>query len=187
MNRSEAVEELKRVYTTLNSDLEAARTATLQNPTDFNKRTLVRTCAALIEGLSYQLRQVTLASMQNTELLTEGERAILKETKYQVSAKGAVEERDNFQSTLSMLLFSLIIYAKNHGASFSPNTSDNGWNCLRNAFALRDRLMHPKSVQDLHVADDAGDEFTAGVEWWDNTIIDLLAACDEADKLYLSQ
>jgi hypothetical protein len=187
MNRAEAVDQLKRVYTILNADLKAAQSATLRDPTEFNKRTLVRTCAALVEGLAYQLRQVTLASLKNTQLLTLGDRATLTEVKYQLSAQGTVQERDNFQSTLPQLLFSLRIYAKNHGADFDPNTSDNGWNCLRKAFALRDRLMHPKSLADLEVTDGDGEEFAAGVQWWDSQILQLFAACEAADKAILAK
>ena len=184
MNRADAVEELKRVYAVLNADLELARAATLGDPSEFNKRTLVRTCAALVEGLAFQLRQVTLSTLRETKLLTEGELAILRETKAQLSIQGAAEERDNFQSTLPMLLFTLRVYAKNHGASFAPNTSDNGWNCLRKAMALRDRLMHPKSYEDLVVSEEAGAEFTAGIRWWDEAIAALLAACEAADTKF---
>nr|WP_315494667.1 hypothetical protein [uncultured Rhodoferax sp.] len=187
MGRKEAVEELKRVYAVLSADVSEARAATLRSPTEFNKRTLVRTCAALVEGLSYQLRQVTLATLQDTDFLAAGDLAILRETRYQLTRQGDVEERDNFQSTLSMLLFTLRIYAKNHGAAYSPATSDNGWNCLRKAFDLRDRLMHPKSLQDLLVTDAAGADFTAGIKWWDDSVGQLLAACDAADAAFLAQ
>jgi hypothetical protein len=181
MNRAEAVEDLKRVYAVLKEDVREARAATLANPTEFNKRTLVRTCAALVEGFSYQVRQVTLATLQNTDLLTAGDLAVLRETKYQLSGQGEAEERDNRQSTLAMVLFTLRSYAKNHGAAYAPITGDNGWNCLRKAFQLRDRLMHPKSLQDLSVTDDVGADFAAGIKWWDDSVGDLLAARDVAD------
>lgn len=187
MGRAEAVDELKRMYALLDEDVKQAREATLRNPSEFNKRTLVRTCAALVEGLAYQMRQVTLETLRNTSLLTSGDIAILRDNRYQLTVKGDVEERDNFQPTLSMLLFTLRVYAKNHGAVFIPNTSDNGWHCLRKAFQLRDRLMHPKSIQDLSITDDAGAEFTAGTKWWDDSIGQLLAACDAADKVFLEQ
>ena len=185
MERADAVEELKRVYSVLNGDLVAARAVTVRDPSDFNKRTLVRTCAALVEGLSYQLRQVTLVTLDKEQTLSDGERAVLQETRHSLSGQGTVEERDNFQATLPMLLFTLKVYAKNHGAEFEPNTKDNGWNCLRKAFALRDRLMHPKSEQDLLVTDDIGTDFMAGIKWWDDTVFALLAKCEEADKQWL--
>jgi hypothetical protein len=187
MNRTDAVEKLKRVYAVLSADVEDARNATCQNPTEFNKRTLVRTCAALVEGLAYQLRQVTLATLQGTDVLDEGELTILKETKCQLSKQGGVEERANFQSTLPMLLFRLRVYAKNHGAVYLPKTSDNGWGSLRKAFALRDRLMHPKSLQDLNVTDDSGADFAAGIKWWDDSVSELLSACDIADDRIRAQ
>ena len=187
MSRANAVDELKRVYALLKSDLDVAQGVTVQEPSDFNKRTFVRTCAALVEGLSYQLRQVTLATLKETKYLSEGESAVLRETKYQLSEKGEIRERNDFQATLPMLLFSLRVYAKNHGATFSPNTGDNGWNCLRKAFTLRDRLMHPKSLDDLNISDEEGAEFTAGIQWWDSCVMSLLEACDAADKRILAR
>ena len=186
MKRAEAVDELKRVYAVLNSDLKEARAELLQSSTEFRKRTLVRTCFALVEGLSHQLRQVTLATLQDTNFLSAGDLAILKEERYQLSAQGNTEERDNHQLTLPMLLFSLRIYAKNHGAEFTPKISDYGWNCLRKGFQMRDRLMHPKSLRDLAVTDVEQNDFAVGIKWWNDSLRDLLATCNMADNNMLS-
>ena len=185
MNRADAVEELKQVYSVLNADFVYAREAAIQNPTEFHKRTLVRTCFALIEGLAYQLRHVTLATLQDTDFLSEGELAVLKETMHRLNQSGDIEDRDNFQTTLPMMLFTLRVYAKNHGACFEPKTSDNGWSCLKKAVKIRDRLMHPKSLQDLSITDDEGAIFSAGVSWWDHAMWDLFQVCEAADKKHL--
>jgi hypothetical protein len=185
MNRADAVEELKQLYTILNADVRVANDAALTDPTEFNMRTLVRTCFALIEGLAYQIRHVTLASLQGTDILSEGELAILKEVKYQLSDNGSVKRGNNFQAMLPQLLFTLRVYAKNHGADFVPKTSDKGWTCLKEAVTIRDRLMHPKSLQDLSISDAERETFAAGVKWWDDMVLALLLACENADKKLL--
>jgi len=187
MRRAEAVEELKRVYAALNADVVTAHAAVMQSGTEFNQRTLIRTYFAHIEGLAYQLRKVTLASLEGTEFLSDGDRAILKEERFQLSPQGSAEARDNFQTMLPTLLFSLRVYAKNHGATFVPRTGDNGWSCLRKAVDIRDRLTHPKSLADLVVTEKDGAIFAAGVKWWNDSLRELFAECEKADQLIRSR
>ena len=149
MHRPEAVAELKRIYAALKDDFNSAKSAVLLDASGFNKRNLVRTTLALIDGFAFQIRQVTLATLDSTELLTDGDRAILREERYQLSSKGQPEVRENYQKALPLILFFLRVYAKNHGAEFTPDTSVNGWNCLQQAVEIRDRVTHPKSLSDL--------------------------------------
>lgn len=79
MNRAEAVSQLKDVWAILSSDLDAAIQYGRITNTPYAQRAMVRTWFALVEGLSYQLRQVTLATLQNTDFLSTSEIALLKE------------------------------------------------------------------------------------------------------------
>ena len=182
MQRPAAVAELKRVYSALKDDFTRAKAAVLSDPSGFHKRNLVRTTFALIDGFAFQLRQVTLATLGETKLLTDGDRAILREERYQLSTKGLPTVKDNYQKTLPMILFSLRVYAKNHGSDFVPDTSLNGWNCLKQAVEIRDRVTHPKSLTDLDINDEVGTVFVEGVHWWDDIFGQLLASCEAADK-----
>jgi len=187
MKRPAAVAELKGVYSELKDDFTQAKAAVLSNPSAFHKRNLVRTTFALIDGFAFQLRQVTLATLDNTKLLTDGDLAILREERYQLSSKGLPEVKENYQKTLPMILFSLRVYAKNHGSDFVPDTSLNGWNCLKQAVEIRDRVTHPKSLTDLDISDEVGKVFAEGVRWWDDMLGQLLASCEEADNKFQAQ
>ena len=103
MDRTTAVIELKLVYKTLSSDLDAAQDGVLQNQHQFARRTLYRTYFAFVEGLAFQLRQVTVASLADTDLLSVAELSLLREEKFQLNHKGEPEARDNFQSFLPKL------------------------------------------------------------------------------------
>ena len=187
MQRPAAVDELKQVYAVLKDDFNRAKSAIALDPSDFNKRNLVRTTFAFIEGFAFQLRQVTLATLGDTDLLTEGDRAILKEQRYQLLSTGVPKPQDNFQRALPTLLFSIRVYAKSHGSDFAPDTSVYGWNCLRRAVEIRDRVTHPKSLADLNITDEVGSIFAEGVRWWDDTLGQLLASCEAADKKIQAQ
>jgi len=187
MNRIEAVNELKSVFTVLLNDLENALELGRANPSQFAHRTLFRTYFAYVEGLSFQLRQVTLASLQGTDLLTSAEIALLREERFQLDGKGVPEARENYQQVLRNLLFSLRCYVKNHGATYQPDTSQNGWESMREAVAVRDRLTHPKSASGLEVTEDDVQHFVAGAAWWKRTLLEMFAACGEADAFFREQ
>ena len=183
MNRAQAVDELKCVYKVLSADLENALQLKREKPTQFACRNLFRTFFAFVEGLTFQFRQVTLASLAETNYLTTPELALLREKRFQLDNKGLPVEKENNQSLLPNLLFSVRCYAKNHGAIYQPDTSHNGWESMKKAVAVRDRLTHPKSASGLEVKEEDLECFSAGSEWWEKTLHEMFAACDQADKL----
>lgn len=184
MNRADAVDQLKRVFTVLIKDVDEAVAYGRTNPSPFAHRTLVRTHFALVEGLAYQLRQVTLASLEGTELLTLVEVAILKEERYALNAKGHPEVRENFQNFLPNLLFSIRCYTKNHGASYEPNLGHHGWEAMRKAAEVRNRITHPKSDSSLALSEEDLKHFVEAAAWWKATMLEMFAACAEADEYW---
>ena len=187
MNRFVAVNELKRVFVVLVNDLEDSLVLGRKDPTQFAHRTLIRTYFAYVEGLAFQLRQVTLASLKETDLLSPGELALLKEERFQLNHRGQPEARENFQQVLPNLLFSIRCYVKNHGATYQPDISHHGWECMKRAVEVRDRLTHPKSAEGLEVTDADLHVFNEGAAWWKKTLIEMFAACGEADEFFRAQ
>lgn len=186
MDRAAAVDELKLVYSILGADLDNALELGRRDQSQFAHRTLYRTYFAFVEGLAFQFRNVTLAS-QDTDRLTSGELALLREEKFHLDRKGVPEARENFQSFLPNLLFSIRCYAKNHGASYEPNTGDAGWEAMRKAVGIRDRLTHPKSAAGLEVAEIDAKQLVAAAAWWKRTLLEMFVACGEADEYYWKQ
>ena len=187
MERAAAVDELKRVYSTLGADVDLALELGRRDPGQFAHRTLFRTYFAFVEGLAFQLRNVTLASLQDTDFLTPGELALLREERFQLNRKGVPEARENFQSALPGLLFSIRCYAKNHGATYEPKTGDAGWDAMQKAVDIRDRLTHPKSAAGLEVTEDDSRQLAAAAAWWKRTLLEMLTACGEADEYFRKQ
>lgn len=184
MKRPEAVGELKLVYQAFARDFEAAKRLARAEPSQFSRRTLVLTYFSFVEGIAYQLRQVTLASLQHSDVLSAGELSLLREERFQLTAKGLPEKRDNFSATLPSLLFSLRCYVKNHGASFAPSTGTTGWEAMRHLVEIRDRLTHPKSAADLEVSAGDLDTLTSASAWWEEELVQMFKACGEADAFY---
>lgn len=125
--------------------------------------TVVRTYFAFIEGLAYNMRQVSLASLSGTDVLTDGEIALLREEKYSINDKGHVRSpQESFLSTCPGFLFSIRTFAKCHGAVFEPNLGDGGWEAFRKLADFRNRITHPKSSDRLHASDENMKIFAIG-------------------------
>ena len=144
MDRKAAVEQLKQTWAILNSDLDAAVEYGRIDNSPYAQRALVRAFFAAVEGLSYQMRQVTLASLAGTEFVTEQEVQLLREVRHSLDDKGRPKEAPSFLPFPDSLLFSLSIYAKNHGADFEVDKSQRGWQALRQTTQVRNNVTHPR-------------------------------------------
>lgn len=184
MNRADAVAQLKQTWEILNADLDAAVDYGRLNNTPYSQRALVRAFFAAVEGLSYQMRQVTLASLAKTEFLTEKEVQLLREVRYSLNEKGQPKEAPSFLPFPESLLFSLSIYAKNHGAIFEVDRSQRGWQALRQTTQVRNSVTHPKTPESLNLTNADLQALMDASRWWQATLLSLFKACNEADEYW---
>jgi len=183
MLREDAVRELKNIYATLQADLYEAQELHKASDNQFSRRVLVRAFFAFIEGLAYNLRQVTLASCKELPNVSLGELFLLREQMYEIDEKGKMKSpREKFLATGSGFLFSLRMYPKAHGGQYNPQLGDGGWEAFKNALLLRDSITHPKSAEKLEISDNALMNFAQAAEWGKSAIRGMFDACDEADK-----
>lgn len=190
MQRADAVEQLKSVYKILSDDMDAAVAYSAKHSNPFAHRTVVRTLFSLIEGLAFQLRQVTVASLAphaGSGNLTIAELVLLREERYNLNAKGEPEASQNFQNFLPNLLFTIRSYGKNHGATFRADTSARGWEAMRQAVSLRNRITHPKSVADLTLSNQDQLHLIEAAAWWKKTLLEMFDACDRADAEWIAK
>ena len=187
MNRASAVAELKSTFAVLNADLEAAVAYGRLDNTPYAQRALVRAFFALVEGLCFQLRQVTLASLEDSESLSPAEITLLREERHAIDDRGKVKSNEAFLPFPQSLLFSLHIYCKNHGADFKVDTSGAGWQALRTATNARNRVTHPKSAGSLALTDPDLQALMDASRWWQATLLSMFEACEEADAYWQRQ
>ena len=187
MTRSEAIDQMKAIWLTLNADLDAALAYGRQGDTPYAERALVRAHFALVEGLSYQLRQVTIASLEMTTLLSAAELTLLKEQRHSVDDKGRPKTSEQYLSFPQSLLFSIHCYVKNHGATFQANTADGGWAAMQDATKIRNRVTHPKSAHALVLSEDDRRLFIQAAAWWKRTMLSMFIACEEADAFWRNE
>lgn len=184
MNRPESVDELKSVWKILEADLAAAVDYGQAANTEYAQRALIRAFYAAVEGLTFQLRSVILASSGGTGILSASEEALLREERYSLDGTGKPKSSQSFLPFLEGLLFSIRTYVKNHGATYSPDLSGTGWRAMKHATDARNRVTHPKSAASLTLTDHDLLALRSAFDWWHSTMLAMFNACEIADADY---
>jgi hypothetical protein len=187
MHRNEAVDQLKSVWTVLSADLDCAVAYGQEDNSPYAQRALVRTFFAAVEGLSFQLRQVTIASLEGTDFLSTAELTLLREERFTLDRKGRPKISTAYLPFPESLLFSLSTYAKIHGASFEVDRVDSGWQAFLVAAELRDRVTHPKDASSLTPSNAQLQALMDASRWWQATLLSLFRVCGEADAYWFKK
>jgi len=158
----------------------------------FCRRTLVRTLFAMIEGSVFALKQLILEEHRiiGKIELSPAQYAILSEEKYDLEESGVLRTLNTHPKLESNIKFTLPFYAHALGMSFEfdpPLGEEPGWGSLCQAHKKRNRLMHPKSQDDLTVSDGDLDDTLSAASWFIEQLDRLESMAFEALKQLLSQ
>jgi len=145
---------------------------------DTARRQFVRAVFAYIEGLVYRLKRVIITGHEAGRYdLLPSDLALLREETYELDDKGNPQVRPAHLSTTRNMRFTFAQYEKAWGGSFTLEVDTQGWGTLRSATAIRNRLMHPKSVADLEVSQDEANTVQVCFEWFTAEFCRLLESC----------
>lgn len=134
---------------------EGARTISYPDPallSEVERRVLVKAIFSFFEAICFRLKQEAVED----GTLTEGERLLALERSYDLTSHGEVRATRPRLSFLANVRFAFSISAKAakaNGLEFELDVGERGWQRLRDSVKVRDRLMHPKRVEDLLVTD----------------------------------
>lgn len=129
-------------------------------------RSFTRTFFALVEGVSYTLRRLTLDLHERGQLrLSVGEQVLLSEKRY-FWDKGAVGSADAFNKVLDNLQIALTLFPRAFGVEFQLTTGDHRYGSFRHALRLRDTITHPKNGQDLQLSRESIKQLSEALAWF---------------------
>lgn len=137
-----------------------------------HRRELVRSIFAAVEGLHWQLKSDVLKHAEVVAGLTIHERAALLEEAYTVDDRGVVRVQPRFMPLLSAIRL-VVSIVKRYRPGYEVDFNHRGWSNLRLAVEVRNRLVHPKAMEDLSVSDEEIQQSLSGFYW-------LVALCVEA-------
>ena len=132
-------------------DVDEAMSRQAQTDTPTNRRGLLRTFVAAVEGLAWMSREHVMEVAETMGLLSDDERRALSETTYFVGEDGKISEQRRFISTTAMVRLTARI-AANCALGDQPDFGVEGWENLKQTIRLRNRITHPKAETDLIVS-----------------------------------
>jgi len=200
LNVEKANQEMTKVSKLLLNDFEFSKVVmknlSLLQPRNrdhvlFGIRTVIRTAAALIEGVVYQLRLVCIAASKDYPSLYSIEEVLaLKEEVVTISDNGKIKTRVSFQQIKPSLAFTFSMFSKIHGIEIEIDKLDNRWKSFISFINIRNGLMHPKSLNDLELIsnddadkNDKNKECVEAVSWFMDNHQRLMRECEKANDL----
>lgn len=123
------------------------------------RRHLIRAVAAFIEAMTYQLRQVILHCLEpnaRSELFFA-----LKEQQIDIGNNGIIQSKRLKTGSIALIKFSLRTFDDLFGTDLCPDFDTILFKNLVDTFSVRDRLMHPKTLDDLAISNE---EFNAALD-----------------------
>jgi hypothetical protein len=185
-------ETMLDLYMTLYSDeakcLSALNesSAAEQGDEHYCRRSFIRAACSVIEGAIFCLKDAALNTFGESEhMLSAAERALLREESYKLNDNGKAMTRPSFIPITSNIIFAFTMYARAHKLDYALILGDGGWIDFRGAVKIRNRLMHPKGLEDLMVSEDEQDVVAAASIWVGRNLVTILKQCNPslADKL----
>lgn len=141
--------------------------------TPTHRRELIRSTFSAIEGLHWQLKRDVLRHAEVVTRLTAHEYAALMEETYAVDDKGVVRSQPKYLPlpTAIRLVVSIV---QRYRPEYKLDYQHVGWSNLRTAVEVRNRLVHPKSLNDLSVSDKEVSQALSAFYWLLALVIEVL-------------
>jgi len=149
-----------------------------------SRRNWVRTLCSQIEAFAYSTKQILgdLAELPFVKL-TPHEVLLLREEAYELTDNGEPKLRgEKFVPIKTNLKFIAKTAAKAFDLPYTLDTDGTGWRAVDTAFRIRNRLVHPKSFQDMYVTDEELKTVSVASDWFHKTHREVLELIDSGLK-----
>ncbi len=151
-----------------------------------HKRDLLRTIYAAIEGYVWLYKEDIKSIASDIGVLDSSTKMAFDEKSYKVADTGILKASDNFMPTLTMFRFASRIAQKiNPNLQIDFNTA--GWQSLKDAQKVRNRITHPKKASDLTISDRDIEAMWEGVLWLMASVEKSLSLSIFTQKSYLTE
>ena len=163
---SKSREEIRGMIRVLGQDCKEHYEAIQISNSQTHRRAYVRSVFAFIEGVLHRTKVATVRLGMLLGSISIHELVVLEGTQLEVNDKGDVNSKPLYPPFLSNIKLTFRTFSKSIGSSFSLNVGGQGWQNLREAVKVRDRLMHPKEVADLQVSDAEIEATKEAFDWF---------------------
>ncbi len=118
----------------------------------FHARQLVRSLFALVEGVTFSLKRLAITEqIVAGSSISDAERALALEEKYILNNQGEAMVVAAHIRLKENIRFAFHLYSKVFDTPSTLDVQSEWWNSLVRSIKVRDRLMHPRSPEDLTI------------------------------------
>jgi uncharacterized protein YigA (DUF484 family) len=147
--------------------LDCGKLASGEDKTESGERSFVRAAFAMIEGSVFNLKQIALAlSKHGKGRFSQAELVMLEEVSYDLDDKGATKSQVKFIPLAKNIKFAFSSAARAFGVAYELKVDDAGWNGFKDALVIRNRITHPKSIDDLKLSEKEVQTVVDAAEWF---------------------
>ncbi|MFN0045045.1 MAG: hypothetical protein ACKVOS_01075 [Sphingorhabdus sp.] len=115
------------------------------------RRDFVRTAFAAIEGWLWLYRQNIQEMVASIRGLTPLERSAFEEKSFGINETGQLKEQERFVPLTAMFRFVVKLAEKEFGERLIDFSSAD-WQNFNHAIRIRNRITHPKTIEDLNLS-----------------------------------
>lgn len=159
----EGFHPLNAILDTLQEDMDQVIAL---GDSQFARRAYVRTVFSAMDGTLNGLSAMLLSFPQAQLLLDQPTITLLREVTYELADDGTVRERNRYVSFLPKVRLVLRAVFTIGAAKVTPDYSLVGWRAMREAEEVRNRLTHPRSVQELNVSNADIEQLHLAKNWF---------------------
>jgi len=147
--------------------LDCENLISVDKKTDSGARSFVRAVFALIEGSVFNLKQIALAlSKHGKGGFSQAELVMLEELSYDLDDKGATKSQVKFIPLPKNIKFAFTSAARAFRVAYELQVDDAGWDNFKKALLIRNRITHPKTIEDLQLSDKEVQTAADAASWY---------------------
>jgi hypothetical protein len=171
MDAGQELTALHKFLYVVTDDVKIAVENVENDPSQFHRRTLIRTIFTAVEGLTHLIKQQALGWIQSEpDLYIPPEIAMLREETYGLDSKGDVHIQSKFLRTDENFRFAMKMYMRGCSASGELEVGDSGWSFFKQSLSVRHRITHPKQAEDLDISDSELEIAKNAFRWFMSTM-----------------
>jgi hypothetical protein len=153
--------------------------------TQSSRRDLIRTLFVAIEGSVWELREHVRDIAASIDGLSPLMAMALKETSYIVTENGRLIEQPRFIPLASMIRL-VTSFAKELNPHLAVEFDGEGWADFKRSNKIRNRVTHPKSLDDLMISSEDLTIAWSGFLWIHEHVEQVMRSTNEAASKYFS-
>ncbi len=134
--------------------------------TGYWARSLVRTTVSLIEAELYEMKLDILETMDLKQLDDDLTKQALLGRRPDITDTGELRERENLIPLKNDLKFVLKKKCKIESLEMANDFNSSGWQSVLATIDIRNRLTHPKELEEQTVSDDEVEIAVSAFEWF---------------------